>query len=92
LFRLKDLRLIRFRCAQAHAWSPLSLLSVLTEMSERALFGAVRNMNEIVELTKEIADRMPSFADRPTFLAQPIRLAQQVRELQSFLTTNGMVS
>ncbi len=90
LFRLKDLRLIRFRCSQAHGWSPLSLLSALGETSERTLFSAARGMNELVELTKEVTDRMPSLADRPALLARPSRLAQEVRELQAFLTANGL--
>ncbi len=92
LFRLKDLRLIRFRCAQAHAWSPLSLLSALSGMSEQALFSAARSMYELVELTREVTDKTPYPADRPAFLAEPSRLAHQVRELQIFLTTNGMTS
>jgi two-component system chemotaxis response regulator CheB len=90
LFRLKDLRLVRFRCAQAHGWSPLSLLSALSEMSERSLFSAARGMTEVVELTKEVTERMPSLADRPALLARPTALAREVRELQAFLTANGI--
>ncbi len=90
LFRLKDERLMRFRCVQAHAWSPLSLLSALIGASEQALFSAARSMNEEIEITREIADKLPAQADRPALLAHSITLARQVRELQSFLAANGM--
>lgn len=88
LYRLKDERLLRFRCSQAHAWSRLSLLAALAESRETALHRATRALREEAELSKEIAGRTPALAETSMLIADSRTLAQHVRDLQALLTAN----
>lgn len=48
--------MLRFRCRVGHLYSPESLLSDQTESVERALWAAVRSMEEQAEFSERLAD------------------------------------
>ncbi len=49
--------ILRFRCRVGHVYSPASLLSDQTKAVERALWAAIRSMEEQAEFSERLADR-----------------------------------
>jgi two-component system chemotaxis response regulator CheB len=58
LWELHDGELIRFRCRVGHTFSPDSLLEGQSEALERALWAAIRGMEEQAALTRRLGQRM----------------------------------
>jgi two-component system, chemotaxis family, protein-glutamate methylesterase/glutaminase len=58
LWELHDGELIRFRCRVGHTFSPDSLLEGQSEALERALWAAIRGMEEQAALTCRLGQRM----------------------------------
>lgn len=69
LEEVKEAGMLRFRCRVGHVYSPESLLSDQTEAVERALWAAIRSMEEQAEFSTRLADssrqkRRPRLARR----------------------------
>lgn len=88
LYQLRDNRLLRFRCVQAHACSPLSLLSELADIRDGRLQEAARALTEEAELSREIAEKVPALVHASVLVGNSGVLAQQARELRAFLATD----
>jgi two-component system, chemotaxis family, protein-glutamate methylesterase/glutaminase len=58
LWELRDGELIRFRCRVGHTFSPDSLLEGQSEALERALWSAIRGLEERAALTRQLGQRM----------------------------------
>jgi two-component system chemotaxis response regulator CheB len=58
LWELHDGELIRFRCRVGHTFSPDSLLEGQSEALERALWSAIRGLEERAALTRQLGQRM----------------------------------
>jgi two-component system chemotaxis response regulator CheB len=58
LWELRDGELIRFRCRVGHTFSPDSLLEGQSEALERALWMAIRGMEERAALVRQLGQRM----------------------------------
>jgi two-component system chemotaxis response regulator CheB len=58
LWELRDGELIRFRCRVGHTFSPDSLLEGQSEALERALWSAIRGMEERAALARQLGQRM----------------------------------
>lgn len=56
LEEVKEGGMLRFRCRVGHVYSPESLLADQTEAVERALWAAVRSMEEQAEFSDRLAD------------------------------------
>jgi two-component system chemotaxis response regulator CheB len=60
LLRMKDERILRFRCHTGHAFTADSLLDALTEGVEEALWNAVRAIEESAMLLNHMAGHKPA--------------------------------
>jgi two-component system chemotaxis response regulator CheB len=58
LLKLKDGKLVRFRCHTGHAFSADSLLTTLTENVEDSIWNAVRVMEENMMLLKHLGNHL----------------------------------
>ncbi|HEX8396581.1 MAG TPA: chemotaxis protein CheB [Pyrinomonadaceae bacterium] len=58
LLKLKDGKLVRFRCHTGHAFSADSLLTTLTENVEDSIWNAVRAMEENMMLLKHLGNHL----------------------------------
>lgn len=55
LWELQDGELTRFRCRVGHAFSPETMLAAQTEELERALFSALKTLEESARLSRRLA-------------------------------------
>jgi two-component system chemotaxis response regulator CheB len=55
LIKIKDGKLVRFRCHTGHAFSADTLLANITERIEDSMWGAMREMEESIMLLREIS-------------------------------------
>ena len=67
----KETGMLRFRCRVGHIYSPESLLADQTEAVEKALWAAIRSMEEQAEFSERLANtsrerKRPSLARRFT--------------------------
>lgn len=58
LWELSDTDLVRYRCRVGHAWSAESLLDEQARAQEKALWTALRALEERAGLTERLADRL----------------------------------
>jgi two-component system, chemotaxis family, protein-glutamate methylesterase/glutaminase len=58
LWELRDKELVRFRCRVGHTYGPDSLTKELSAASERALWAAMRALEEKASLQRRVADGM----------------------------------
>jgi two-component system chemotaxis response regulator CheB len=98
LWELRDNSLLRYRCHVGHAYSLDSLLVEQTETLERALWTAVRAMEEKATLSRRLAAQAKSqnrsrsaeqFAQQAEETEQNVRLVRQMIEHQQYLRANG---
>lgn len=71
--------MLRFRCRVGHVYSPESLLADQTEAVEKALWAAVRSMEEQAEFSDRLADNSEQ-KKRPRLARRFIEKAQASRE------------
>ena len=64
LVRLKEGRLIRFRCHTGHAFTASALLAGITQSSEETLWQAMRAMEEATILMNHIADHFDESGEK----------------------------
>jgi len=57
LWETDDLGILRFRCRVGHVYSSDSMLAAQTDSVDRALWAALRSLEERASLTKKMADR-----------------------------------
>jgi two-component system chemotaxis response regulator CheB len=57
LWEADDAGILRFRCRVGHAYSPDSMLAAQTDSVDRALWAALRSLEERVALTRRLSDR-----------------------------------
>ncbi len=57
LWELQDGELLRYRCRVGHAYSAESMIEAENESVERALWAAVRTLEETAQLSRRIARR-----------------------------------
>lgn len=57
LWELDDGAVLRFRCRTGHAFSPESVLAEQSEVLERALWAALKTMEEKISLWRQLAQR-----------------------------------
>jgi two-component system chemotaxis response regulator CheB len=87
LWHVDDPDLLRFRCRVGHGYSVENLLADQDESAEAALWAAVRSLEELARLTRQMAAqwRERSSAERARELDQRAtendRNAQRIREL-----------
>jgi two-component system chemotaxis response regulator CheB len=79
LYESKDGHLAHFRCNVGHAYSPLSLSAKHGEALERALWVAVRTLNERITLHREMLKRDRNDGEDALFrrLAESVKIAEQ---------------
>ena len=83
LYETKEGQLAHFQCNVGHAFSPLSLSAAHGEALERALWVAVRTLNERITLHREMLRRDRNSGEAPLFarLADSVKMAEQDVEL-----------
>jgi two-component system chemotaxis response regulator CheB len=83
LYETKEGQLAHFQCNVGHAFSPLSLSAAHGEALERALWVAVRTLNERITLHREMLRRDRNSGEEPLFvrLADSVKIAEQDVEL-----------
>jgi two-component system chemotaxis response regulator CheB len=57
LWEVEDAGILRFRCRVGHSYSPDSMLAAQTDSVDRALWAALRALEERAALTRRLADR-----------------------------------
>jgi two-component system, chemotaxis family, protein-glutamate methylesterase/glutaminase len=57
LWEAEEKGILRFRCRVGHVYSPDSMLSAQTDSVDRALWAALRSLEERAALTQKMADR-----------------------------------
>jgi len=57
LWETDDLGILRFRCRVGHVYSSQSMLAAQTDSVDRALWAALRSLEERASLTRKMADR-----------------------------------
>ena len=57
LWEVEDGGILRFRCRVGHIYSPDSMLAAQTDSVDRALWAALRSLEERAALTRRLADR-----------------------------------
>ena len=79
LYETKEGQLAHFQCNVGHAFSPLSLSAAHGEALERALWVAVRTLNERITLHREMLKRDRNSGEEPLFrrLEDSVRVAEQ---------------
>lgn len=75
----KEGGMLRFRCRVGHLYSPESLLADQTEAVEKALWAAIRSMEEQAEFSDRLADNSEQ-KKRPRLARRFIEKAQASRE------------
>jgi two-component system chemotaxis response regulator CheB len=82
LWELRDGELIRFRCRVGHTFSPDSLLEGQSEALERALWSAIRGLEERAALTRQLGQRMRERG----VLSTATRLDERAQEMEQQAT------
>jgi len=91
LWELRDGELIRFRCRVGHTFSPDSLLEGQSEALERALWSAIRGMEERAALTRQLGQRMRERGVHSTatrFDERAQEMEQQATLLRQYVLNN----
>jgi two-component system chemotaxis response regulator CheB len=79
LYTTAEGQLAHFQCNVGHAFSPLSLSAAHSEALERALWVAVRTLNERITLHREMLKRERNAGEETLFqrLAESVKIAEQ---------------
>jgi two-component system, chemotaxis family, protein-glutamate methylesterase/glutaminase len=80
----KEGEMVRFRCRVGHQYSPESLLADQTEAVERALWAAIRSMEEQAEFSDRLAENSRQ-KQRPRLSRRFTEKAQSSRETAAVL-------
>lgn len=80
----KEGEMVRFRCRVGHQYSPESLLADQTEAVERALWAAIRSMEEQAEFSERLAENSRQ-KKRPRLSRRFTEKAQSSRDTASVL-------
>jgi two-component system, chemotaxis family, protein-glutamate methylesterase/glutaminase len=91
LWELRDGELIQFRCRVEHTFSPDSLLEGQSEALERALWSAMRGMEERAALTRHLGQRMRKrgiLSTAARFDERAKEMEQQAMLLRQFVLNN----
>ncbi len=80
LWEIQDGKLLRFRCRTGHAFSPESVLAEQSEQLERALWAALKTLEEKVSLMRRLT--LQSQENEHSWLAQ--RYETQWREAEEY--------
>lgn len=87
LFELQDKRPVRYRCHTGHAFSLRSLASTQDEVTDLALWGGIRALQEKQMILRRMADAAPTeLPDKQLHLLQQADELEQVGELLRQLT------
>jgi two-component system, chemotaxis family, protein-glutamate methylesterase/glutaminase len=95
LWELRDGELLQFRCRVGHTFSPDSLMEGQTEALERALWSAIRGMEERAALTRRLGQRMREGGNTTTarrFDQQAQEMEQQAALLRQFVLENHVAN
>src|SRR5205823_2308744 len=76
LWDLRDGNLVRFRCRVGHAWTAESLLAEQTGELEKALWTALRALEERAALSRRVAERL----SRRGSTGSAVRFDEQARD------------
>lgn len=91
LWELRDGELIRYRCRVGHTFSPDRLMEGQTEALERALWSAIRGMEERAALMRRLGQRMREGGNTITahrFDRQAQEMEEQASLLRQFVLDN----
>jgi two-component system, chemotaxis family, protein-glutamate methylesterase/glutaminase len=91
LWELRDGELTRFRCRVGHTFSPDSLLEGQSEALERALWSAIRGLEERAALTKQLGQRMRErgvLSSATRFDERAQEMEQQATLLRQYVLSN----
>ena len=75
---MQDENLLRFRCRTGHAFSPESVLAEQSDEVERALWAALKTLEEKVSLTRRLANQ--AHEHKRSWLAE--RFEAQMRDAE----------
>jgi two-component system chemotaxis response regulator CheB len=95
LWELRKGELLRFRCRVGHTFSPDSLMEGQTEVLERALWSAIRGMEERAALARRLGQRLRERGDTTTakrFDEQAREMEQQATLLRQFDLENHVAN
>ncbi len=88
LFEIEDTGLLRFRCRVGHAWSAQALLSQQADALDRALWMALRALEEKAALSRQMAHRAEGRGhplSRQRYVEQAGEAARSVRMIRRLL-------
>jgi two-component system chemotaxis response regulator CheB len=91
LWELRDGELMQFRCRVGHTFSPDSLLEGQSEALERALWSAIRGMEERAALMRQLGRRMRErgvLSTAARFDERAQEMEQQATLLREFVLNN----
>lgn len=97
LFAIEDGGLLRFRCRVGHAWSASALALEQSQAVDRALWMAVRSLEERAALNRQLSDRAGergNMLSRQRYLERATEAAESAAVVRKLLTepltTNGV--
>ncbi len=82
LWELRDGELLRYRCRIGHVYSPEAMLDAEAEATERALWAAVRALEESADVSRRVAEKTGVLREQFTRRAEErLKHAAIIREL-----------
>jgi two-component system chemotaxis response regulator CheB len=84
LWEVRDGELLRFRCRVGHIYSPTAMLDAEAEANERALWAAIRSLEESAAVSRRIAEKTGVLKD--DFLRRAEERLRHAATLREMLT------